>query len=149
MSAAMAAAMESAAAATTVGFTTAEALSATESAVMPSGVAAVMTFTGVAVSVCVSLAAIPSSAPVSVIMVPATTITPTAIPEPRRMAPVVPRAHPDERSIHEIIRGIVAVGRTSIGIIVVVPVDTSRRSGHVTRTDSDSHSNPNLRLGIR
>src|SRR4029077_6096196 len=87
--------------------------------------------------------AIPISATVPAIVVP------SAIPEPHRMSPVIPGTYPDEDSIHEIVWAVIAVRRTGIRIIVVVPVGTSRRPSHVTWADPDSNSNPNLRLRVR
>ncbi len=78
----------------------------------------------------------------------------SAIPEPARMTPVIPRARADKRAAYKPVRTVIAVGRASIRIIVVVPIVADRRTSRVSGTDPNSHRpNPdsyaNLRLRIR
>jgi hypothetical protein len=96
-----------------------------------------------------SVATVVNSARAAIVpMSPARPAVPVT-PEPRRMAPVIPRANADKHSIHEILRPIVAIRRTSVRIIAIISVRTGRWPSHISRADSDSDSYSNLRLRIR
>jgi hypothetical protein len=131
---------------TAVGLTSAERLSATESTLVPTRVATAMIFASVAASIATVVAPALEPRVRIVAMSPTRTAIIAAIPEQCRMSPVIPGPYADEDSIHEIVWAVIAVRRTGIRIIVIVPVGTSRRSGHIARADPDSNSNPNLRL---
>jgi len=68
----------------------------------------------------------------------------SAIPEPRRMTPVIPRARTNKHAAYEPIRPVIAVRRTGIRIIVIVPIRANRRTSRVGGTDPDP--NADLRL---
>jgi hypothetical protein len=94
-------------------------------------------------------AAIPGAAPARV-TVPRTTVPaihPAPVSQPSRS--VKPWASADEETTGKPIRSVVSVWRTRIRIVSVISVITNRRSGKVTRTNSDANSNPDLRLRIR
>lgn len=122
--------------------------SATETAASVEAISATHLTAGVAASVATVVNPALESRVRIVAMSPTGAAIIAAIPEPRRVAPVVPRADADEHSIHEIVGTIIAVRRTGIWIIIVVSVGTSWRPSHITRTDSYSNPNSNLRLRI-
>jgi hypothetical protein len=63
-------------------------------------------------------------------------------------APVsaIPRPGTDEHSTGKVARSIIAVGCTRVRCISVVAVRAYRRSGNVSRPESHTHANPDLRL---
>ena len=71
----------------------------------------------------------------------------SAIPEVRRVSPVIPRARANEYAVHEVVRAVVAVWRAGIRIIVIVPIGADRRASRVSRTNSNPETH--LRLRIR
>lgn len=78
----------------------------------------------------------------------------SAIPEPRRVTPVIPRARADKYAVYEVVRTVEAVRRTGIRIIVIVSVRADRRTCRVGRAHRNSnrantHPNSDLRLRIR
>jgi hypothetical protein len=135
--------------ATTVRLTSAEGLSAMEPAFVPTRVATAMILVCVAASITTVIPPALEPRVGIVAMSPTRAAIIATIPEPRRMSPVVPRAYADEDSIYEIVGSVIAIRRTGVRIIVVVPVGTSWRPSHIARTDSDSNPNPNLGLRVR
>ena len=89
--------------------------------------------------------AIPTSG-APTIMIPAAAII-SAIPEPARMSPVIPRASADKHAVHEIVGTVIPVRRAGIRIIVIVPIRADWRTSRVGRTDPDPKTY--LRLRIR
>jgi len=118
-----------------MGFAPMEGLSAMESAIRVS----------VAASIGVTPMGVPTARSVPTVMIPTANVRP-AIPEPGRMAPVIPRSRTNEHSTYEILRSVIPVRCASIGIIGVISVGTNRRPSNVTRPDSDSDPYSNLRL---
>src|SRR5947209_4132855 len=78
--------------------------------------------------------------------VPRTPIV-AAIPEHRWMTPVIPGARADKDAIHKVAGPVITVRSAGVWIIVIVSVHTSRRTGNIGGTDSDS--NPDPYLGLR
>ena len=64
----------------------------------------------------------------------------SAIPELRRMTPVIPRTRTNKHAAYEPIRPVIAVRRTGIRIIVIVPIRANRRTGRIGGTDSDPNA---------
>lgn len=115
------------------------------SSVTASGIIAA---TGVAVRVSfMSVAPAPTGVPMAPTIVTPTATIITAIPEPARMSPVVPRARADKHAVYEIVWTVVAVRRAGIRIIVIVPVGADWRTSRIGGTDSDPETY--LRLRIR
>jgi hypothetical protein len=83
--------------------------------------------------------------PAPTIMTPTTAIS--AIPEPARMSPVIPRARANKHAVYKPVRTVITVRRASIWIVVIVSIRANRRTRRVPRTNSDPEAN--LRLRIR
>ena len=70
----------------------------------------------------------------------------SAIPEPCRVAPVIPRARADKYAVYEVVRAVEAIGSAGVGIVIVVAIGTNRRPGYVGMTNNHTdwahpHSN--------
>ena len=89
---------------------------------------------------------IAACASVEAIMVPTACIT--AVPEIRRMSPVVPGSDAHKKAIYKVVRTIVAIRRTRIRIVIVIPIGADRRSRHISRPHANTDPDSNLRLRI-
>jgi hypothetical protein len=138
--------------ATTMALASAKGMPATESAIgmgVSVYIAPAFTMLEPLMSVGISAMIVPIPVPVPAIVVPVTATIPATIPEPRGMAPVIPRARSNEDTVYEILRPVVAVGSACIRIIVVIAIGADWRASNVRRPYSDSNSHSNLRLRIR
>src|SRR5215467_2148219 len=86
---------------------------------------------------------------------PSRTAVNSAVPEPRRVSEVIPRTGTNEYAVHEIARSVVAVGSASVRIVGVISIAANRRTPNICRADgnsdranTDSNSDPHLRLRI-
>jgi len=95
-----------------------------------------------AVTVASAYKAMPIIAGPAVVVRPSIVIGPP-IEAGTSIVAVIPRAGADEDSANEPVRAVVAVGGTSIRVIVIVAIGAYRG---VTVTAANSNGNPNLRL---
>src|SRR6267154_2208639 len=82
-----------------------------------------------------------STEPAATVPIVSKAATPTAAPTP---TPTVPGAGANEYASRKPVRPVVTVRRTSVGIIIVVPVIAYRWAVSITRPESDTHAD--LRL---
>ncbi len=98
-------------------------------------------------------AACAEAAPAIVIpvAVPTAAVKTAAVPAGMAIIPVIPRPYADEHAVDKPRGAIVAIGRASVWVIVIVSIGTNRRWANVSRTigrcaNSQAH---NHSLGVR